>query len=105
MNGPWRVIRWDDKPSEIAAIPLRCPHCGQTADVPSGKITGGSLVAITPENWLVFDPPTYEPELNFLPSVVQCSSCGAQLDSLELEAVDDAITVTLLHVDEKEKQP
>ena len=99
----WRVLRWDDPPADQSSIPLRCPHCAHTADVPSGKVSGGSLVAISADGWLTFDPPCYRPPANFLPSAVQCPNCQAKLDGLGLEAddPDDLITITLLHVDER----
>lgn len=57
----------------------------RSADVPCGPLIGGSLIAMTPDNWLVFDPPCYEPPENFLPTEIQCRKCGAKLLSKALE--------------------
>jgi hypothetical protein len=54
-------------------------------------LIGGSLIAMTPDNWLVFDPPCYEPEENWLPTEIQCRKCGGKLISKGIEIGEEEV--------------
>ena len=99
----WRVLRWDNKPEVVSSIPFTCPQCRLSADVPCGQLIGGSLIAMTPDNWLVFDPPCYEPEENWLPTEIQCRKCGGILDELQRHGV--ALIATSQGIDTSNENP
>lgn len=75
----WRVIEWPDRPEDApCAVAIHCA-CGVEADVPCGQLVGGSLAAVTSDNSILFEPPWLEPSRNWIPSVIECRSCGRRL--------------------------
>jgi hypothetical protein len=86
MNTPtkiatWKVLRWENKPTEMGErIFLEC-ECGQDAAIPSGILIGANLIAITQDNHFVFDPAGFTPPANWLPDELQCRKCGCRLVS------------------------
>jgi hypothetical protein len=81
----WRVIRWHDQPADTSfSVPFDCV-CGHSADLPAGQLIGGTLIGMTQEGWMIFDPPWFKPPENWLPTQIQCRKCGRQLISTGLE--------------------
>ena len=85
----WKIVRWDNEPADTAhSIPLDC-ECGCEARLTTGPLIGGALIAITQDNGLVFDPPDFVPQENWMPTEIQCRECGLRLVSRVYEDVAD----------------
>jgi len=67
----WKIIKLGIKPQDD--ISLICPHCGTDASMPISKIDSPVIASIG--LGLIFDNPSYIPQEQILPSIIQCRYC------------------------------
>lgn len=74
MKSSWKIIKWKNRPDEVAPIELSCPKCGKEAELFVDPIVVSHTIAAMALR-LVFDPPGFRPPKNAMPDEIQCRKC------------------------------
>lgn len=82
MSMTWRIVKWSGGPSPLvlSGLVLSCPECGCSARMPHRGDPPATVVAVMGMR-IVFDPPGYTPDPDWMPERVQCPACRTQFTS------------------------
>jgi predicted RNA-binding Zn-ribbon protein involved in translation (DUF1610 family) len=81
----WRPLSWKEAPqSPTREFILPCPDCGKESWIPTTPIHA-KLIGHKPDGGLVFEPATFLPPSNWLPTEAACPHCGFAITSVSWE--------------------